>query len=264
VLASLLPHGSLSYLYYADRLVQFPLGVFAIAVGTVALPAMSRHAAHHDLDALRETVSYAFRQISLIMIPATVSLIVLAEPIMGVLFQRGRFDPSATKMSAEALIGYSIGLWFIAQIRIVAPAFYALKDTMTPMKIATLTIAINLLLSLWLMRPLGHAGLALAVSLSSIFQLGVLMWKLSPRLQGFDWWELLQAWPKVLAAASGTGLLCWAIAAQIDWLTAPFSRRVAVLGSAVVAGGLFYCAALYILRVREVKDLLASFLVRLR
>lgn len=265
ILASLLPHGSLSYLYYADRLVQFPLGVFAIAVGTAALPAMSRHAAQGDIDGLHETLGYAFRQVSLIMIPAAIGLIVLREPIMNLLFQRGRFDPLATRMSAQALLGYSVGLWFVAEIRVVAPAFYALKDTLTPMMAATLAIVINVLLSLLLMGPLGHAGLALAISISSIFQLGVLLWKLGPRLGGIDWRGMLGSTPKVLAASGAMGLLCWIIVHGKNWTGAiPLVEKMGVLGGSILAGILFYGVSLHLLKVAELRDLLSAFVARLR
>jgi putative peptidoglycan lipid II flippase len=245
-------------------LVQFPLGIFAIAVGTVALPAMSRHAAHGDLEGLRETLGHAFRQVSLIMIPAAVGLIVLREPILNLLFQRGRFDPVATRMSAQALLGYSVGLWFVAEIRVVAPAFYALKDTVTPVKVATLAIIINVLLSMLLMGSLGHGGLALAVSISAACQLGMLLWKLTPRLGGIHWRGMFGSAPKALLASVGMGVLCWAIVRGISWTgEAPLLLRMGVMGGGIVAGVLFYGIVLKVLRVRELQDLLAAFVSRL-
>jgi putative peptidoglycan lipid II flippase len=265
ILASLLPQGSLSYLYYADRLFQFPLGVFAIAMGTAALPLMSRYAAEQDMEALRDTLGFAFRQVSLIMIPATVGLIVLREPLINLLFQRGRFDPVATKMSAQALMYYGVGLWFVAQIRVVAPVFYALKDTLTPMKVASFTIAINLLLSLLLMGPLSHGGLALAVSISSIFQLAILLWKLRPKLEKLHWIELVAPLPKMMIAAIGMGLICWLIAAGTDWsASTPIYQKGLFLAASMVLGVIAYGVFLHILKVKEMHDFLSTFVQRLR
>jgi len=264
ILASLLPHGSLSALYYADRLFQFPLGVFAIAMGTVALPLMSKHAANQDLEALQETFGYAFRQVSIIMIPATIGLIVLREPLISILFQRGRFDPMATKMSSQALMYYSLGLWFVAQIRVVAPVFYALKDTLTPMKIASFAIAINLIFSILLMGPLRHSGLALALSLSSILQLGMLLWKLGPRLGRMNWSKHTAPLPKTLMASIGMGFVCWLIAGRVDWIeSAHFLEKAATLLASIFLGVFSYAVLLYVLKVREWQELVKTCLSRL-
>jgi putative peptidoglycan lipid II flippase len=265
ILASLLPHGSLSYLYYADRLFQFPLGVFAIAFGTAALPLMSRHAAEKDLGALQRTLSYAFRQVSLIMIPSTVALIVLREPLISLLFQRGRFDHLATTMSALALMYYGLGLWFVAEIRVVTPAFYALKDTLTPMKVASLAVAFNLFFCIVLMRPLGHCGLALALSLSSIFQFGILVWKLRPRLRGPQWLELFGPLPRTILASIGMGIICWLITRGVDWLgPAPFYEKAAILGVSIGLGMVAYGTFLYFLKVRELHALANTFMSLIR
>jgi putative peptidoglycan lipid II flippase len=265
VLASLLPQGSLSYLFYADRLMEFPLGVFAIAVGTVALPIMSRHAARGDLNGLREILGFAFRQVSLIMVPATVGLIVLREPLMSVFFQRGRFDPVATQMSAQALLYYSVGLWFVAQIRIVAPAFYALKDTVTPMVAATVSIAANLLLSLALMGPMAHGGLALAISIAAALQLIILLRRLGPRVGGIPRPLLTRALGKVLLSSMLMGIVCWLVVRWVDWLgDTTFAVRAAVLAVSVTTGALCYGLLLFLLRVEDLRHLLRAFLDRQR
>jgi putative peptidoglycan lipid II flippase len=260
ILASLLPDGSLSYLFYADRLMEFPLGVFAIAVGTVALPALSRHAATEDMAMFRETLAFAFRQVSLIMIPAAVGLIVLREPLISVIFQRGRFDPVATQMSAQALLWYSVGLWFVAEIRVLAPAFYALKDTTTPMKAAVVAICANILFSLLLMAPLAHGGLALAISLSAMVQMGILLWKLRPLLKEGGWNRLLGPMGKTILASGVMGLLCWLVASGVDWTGAtPFLTRTLLLGASIAVGIAIYLSLLYVLRVKDLKDLVQAF-----
>jgi len=187
LLASLLREGSVSYLYYADRLVQFPLGVFAIAISTAVLPSLSREAADGDLGRLKETLSHALRLTMFITIPAMIGLIVLGQPIIRLLFQRGAFDSFTTIMTARALLYYSLGLWAFAALRIFVSAFYSLQDTKTPVKVAVVAMLVNIIFSVILMRtPLEHGGLALALSLASTLQLCMLIFLLRKRLGGID------------------------------------------------------------------------------
>ncbi len=187
LLATLLREGSVSYLYYADRLVQFPLGVFAIAISTAVLPSLSREAADGDLEGLRGTISHAIRLTMFITIPAMMGLIVLREPIVRLLFQRGAFDSAAAAMTARALLYYSVGLWAFAGLRVFVSAFYSLQDTKTPVKVAVIAMVLNLILSLILMRtPLEHGGLALALSLASTAQMVILILLLRRRIGGID------------------------------------------------------------------------------
>ena len=136
----------ITYLYFADRLVQFPLGVFAIAAATAILPSLSRQAAAEDFEALSDTFVHALKLVFFISIPAMVGLIVLREPIVALLFQRGEFDESATRLTAQALLYYSLGLWAFSAVRIVAATFFAMQDTRTPVKIAGLSILANIIL----------------------------------------------------------------------------------------------------------------------
>ena len=183
LLASLLEEGSVSYLYYADRLVQFPLGVFAIAISTAALPAFSRVAADGEIEKLKKTLSHALRVTMFITIPSMIGLIVLREPVIKLLFQRGAFDSNTTIMTARALLCYSLGLWAFSALRIIVSAFYSLQDTKTPVKVAIMAMLLNVSFSVILMRtPLKHAGLAMALSLASIFQLGILIYLLKKKL----------------------------------------------------------------------------------
>jgi putative peptidoglycan lipid II flippase len=187
LLASLLREGSISYLYYADRLVQFPLGVFAIAISTAVLPSLSREAADGDLDKLRKTLSHALRLTMFITIPAMVGLIVLRQPIITLLFQRGAFDSFTTGMTARALLYYSLGLWAFAALRVFVSAFYSLQDTKTPVKVAVVAMLVNIIFSVILMRTsLEHGGLALALSLASTLQLFMLIFLLRKRLGGIE------------------------------------------------------------------------------
>ncbi len=182
LLASLLDEGSVSYLYYADRLVQFPLGIFAIALATAVLPSLSRQAAANDVAALKETFGYALRLVFFITLPAMVGLIVLREPIVALLFGRGAFDANTVRLTAYALLFYAAGLWAFSAVRIVVSIFYALQDTKTPVKIACVSVAANIVLGIVLMQFLAHGGLALATSLASMVNLAMLLWSLRRRL----------------------------------------------------------------------------------
>ncbi len=185
LLASLLDEGSVSWLYYADRIVQFPLGVFAIAVGTAALPSLSKQAAEKDLYAFRDTLSHSMNITFFITFPAMVGLIILREPLIRLFFERGAFDPFSTVMTAYALLWYSLGLWAVSGVRVIVPAFYALQDTKTPVKVAVISLVAYLFFSLVLMGRLRHGGLALALSLASLIQLCLLVFFLRQRIG--DW-----------------------------------------------------------------------------
>lgn len=212
LLASLLSEGSVSYLYYADRLVQFPLGVFAIAMATAVLPSLSREAACGDFDALRGTFGHAINLVFFITVPAMVGLIVLREPIVALLFKRGAFDSDSVRLTAAALLYYSIGLWAFSAVRIVVSTFYALQNTKTPVRTAFISVIANIILGIILMRPLGHGGLALATSLASILNLGLLMHALRNRLG-----EL--AFKNIAASAGKTGI-CSVLMGATVWVLA--------------------------------------------
>ncbi|UCG67290.1 MAG: murein biosynthesis integral membrane protein MurJ [Deltaproteobacteria bacterium] len=242
LLASLLREGSVSYLYYADRLVQFPLGVFAIAISTAVLPSLSREAAEGDLARLKETLSHALRLTMFITIPAMIGLIILREPIIRLLFQRGAFDPTTTNMTARALLYYSIGLWAFAALRVFVSAFYSLQDTKTPVKVAVVAMLVNIILSVILMHTaLEHGGLALALSLASTLQLVMLIVLLRKRLGGIG--------GSVVAASMVRSLLASLIMGACIYLLA-FKILVGVLGQGVfsLAFGIFVvvCAGLVI------------------
>ena len=155
LLASLLAAGSVSYLYYADRLVQFPLGIFAIALGTASLPSMSRHVADGDMHGFVRTFSYSLRLLFFITFPCMAGLIALRDPMITVLFQRGAFDHIAAEHTASALLYYALGLWAFSGVRILLSGFFALQDSKTPAGIAILALLANIGLSVALMGPPG-------------------------------------------------------------------------------------------------------------
>ena len=151
ILASLLEPGSVSYLYYADRLLQFPLGVFAVALGTAALPSFSSLAARNDVSGLKTTLSYSLRMVNFVSLPAALGLMVIAVPAFSLLFQRGAFGATDVLASARALVFLAMGLWAVSASRVLVPLFHAMQDTKTPVRVAFWTFVLNLFLSLMLM-----------------------------------------------------------------------------------------------------------------
>ncbi len=215
LLASLLPEGSVSYLYYADRLVQFPLGIFAIATATAVLPSLSKQVAKEDFDGLRETFRHAMNFVFFITIPAMVGLVVLREPIVYLLFKRGAFDVETVRLTATALLYYCAGLWAFSAVRIVVSMFYALQDTKTPVKMAVVSIAVNVLLGIGLMGPLKHGGLALATSLASVVNLLLLIWALRKKIGMLGWRQIMSSAAISSVNALLMGLVVWGTAGAI-------------------------------------------------
>lgn len=257
LLASLLPEGSVSYLYYGDRLVQFPLGIFAIATATAVLPSLSRQAAAGDLAAVRDTFGYALRLVMFITVPAMVGLIVLRDPIVALLFKRGAFDAQTTRLTAVALLYYGVGLWAFAAVRIVVSTFYALQDTRTPVRMAVVSIAANVIFALALMGPLQHGGLALATSLGSVINLILLLWALKKPLGSLAWRPLLEALGRIALCACLMGAAVWAAAVRLIPASAMSNTRLAGgLTAAILIGMAVYAGCAHLLRCGEMKALL--------
>ena len=215
LLASFLPAGSISYLYFADRLVQFPLGIFGISTATALLPSLSRLTAAGDMQAVKQTFGFAMRLVLFICIPAMVGLVILREPIVALLFQRGQFGADATVQTAGALLYYSFGLWAFASVRIVASVFYAMQDARTPVKIALLSIVANLLLGWLLMKPMLHAGLALALTLASALNVCLLLAALRSRLGTLGGGAILSSACKSALCSAIMGLAVWGVSAHL-------------------------------------------------
>ena len=211
LLGSLLPQGSVTYLYFADRLVQFPLGIFAIAAATAVLPSLSRQAAAGELAALRNTFSQALKLVFFITIPAMVGLIILREPIIALLFQRGEFNAQATRLTSQALLYYALGLGAFSAVKIVTTTFFAMHDTRTPIRMAGIAIFANIILGMVLMKPLAHGGLALATSLASFLNLILLMRALRSKLGPLQWSNIACSVSRTLSASLIMGVGVWAV-----------------------------------------------------
>jgi putative peptidoglycan lipid II flippase len=251
LLASLLPPGSVSYLYYADRVMEFPLGVFGAALATATLPRMAAQAAARDHQALRATLGFSLRLGAFIMVPAAVGLVTLGGPIVRLLFQRGEFSADDAVFTAQALVGYAIGLPAFSAARIAAQAFYALGDVRTPVYVGFGTVAANVIFALALMWPLRHEGLALASSLSSYVNLLGLCIILHRRRGLLGSSGLGTSLARTLGASSL--LLVWCVWLE-RWLAGGRYGGVATL-MALASGVLVYGAAAAVLRAPELAAL---------
>jgi putative peptidoglycan lipid II flippase len=250
LLASLLRAGTVSYLYYADRVMEFPLGVFGIALATAVLPSMSAQAARGEHGALRATLGFALRLSGFVTVPAAIGLIALGHPIVRLLLQRGEFGGVETLYTTQALTGYAIGLPAFSATRLVAQTFYALGDTRTPVLVGFAAVAANVAFALVLMWPLAHVGLSLASSLSSYVNLLALCWVLRRRLGPLGGWEIGRSTARTLAASAA--LLAWCLAAP-----SLLGRGGAATITALAVGVIVYGVAAAALRAPELSDLLA-------
>jgi len=244
LLASMQPEGSVSYLYYADRLVQFPLGLFAIATATALLPSLSKQAASKDFTAVRDTFSYTLKLVFFLSIPSMTGLIVLREPIVALLFQRGAFNSEATRLTAHAVLYYGIGLWAFSGVRIVVATFYALQDTKTPVITAATSIIANILLGLFLMGPMGHSGLALALSLASMLNFGLLVRALNVKLGSLGLKDITESALKNVICSAIMGIVVWAVAFYVippenTSLSGLFFRLIVSILAGLITYGVF-------------------------
>jgi len=174
VLASLLTAGSVSWLYYSDRLVELPLGVFGVAIGTIILPALSKRHAEQSTEHFSAMLDWAIRVVLLLGVPAALALAVLAEPFLITLFHYGAMTDTDIQMAAMSLRAYAFGLVAFMLIKVLAPGFFARQDTKTPVKVGIIAMVANMVLNLLLIWPLAHAGLALATALSAFLNAGLL------------------------------------------------------------------------------------------
>ena len=194
ILASFLVTGSVSWLYYSDRLMEFPLGVFGVALATVVLPGLSKKAANENWVEFRQDLDFALRLVLILAIPATLGLFLLAEPLLITLFYYGEFNQQDVHMAGTSLMAYSFGLLGFILVKILAPAFYSRKDMKTPVKVAIVALVVNMVMNLILIGPFAHVGLAAATSISAFVNAGLLYWYLTKQKIFLP----LQGWLKLL------------------------------------------------------------------
>ena len=255
-LASLLPGGSVSYLYYADRLNQLPLGVVGIAVATAILPPLSRQVRTGDEPGAMATQNRGVELALLLTLPAAAGLAVLAQPILAVLFQRGAFGPEETAATAAALAAYAVGLPAFVLVKVLAPGFFARRDTATPVKVAAGAVAANLLLTLGLMQFLAHVGVAIALSVSGWMQSLALLWLLSRhghfRLDRRARGNI----PRIALASIVMAAAVMALRmALVPALAGPAMLRLGALAALVAAGIFVFGALILLLGVTDLREL---------
>ena len=251
ILASFLVTGSVSWLYYSDRLMEFPLAVFGIALATVILPSLSHQYTNGDKREFSRLLDWALRWVILIGVPATVALVLLAGPLLTTFFHYGAFGEQDVRMSAQALIAFSAGLLGFILVKVLAPGFYARQDTKTPVRIGVIAMGVNIVLSVALVFVLQHTGLALAISIAA-FVNAALLYRVLRRTGVYApeaGWGLYFM-RIVLATAAMGAILAWGVGDLDMWLKASASSRALHLATLVVGGGLAYLAALFLFGVR--------------
>ena len=249
--ASFLAAGSISWLYYSNRLMEFPLGILGAALGTVILPSLSLKHAQRSAEAFSHTLDWALRWVVLLGLPAAIGLLVLAQPLLVTLFHYGAFTAVDVEMAARSLMAYALGLVAFMVVKVLAPGYYARQDVKTPVKFAVVALCVNLGLNLVLMIPLAHAGLALASTLSAALNAGLLLRGLlrtgvyvpSPGWRLF----LLRG---VLSSALMGAVLLWLSGDPAAWLILSSGERMRGLGLCLAAGVCAYLAALPALGIR--------------
>ncbi|MFA6142180.1 MAG: murein biosynthesis integral membrane protein MurJ [Candidatus Omnitrophota bacterium] len=250
-LSGIVGDGAVAALYYANRIWQMPLAIFGIALAQAALPTMSRHVALNDTGKLKETLSFSLKILFFILIPSSIGLMVMSAPITKILFQRGAFTAYSTQITSDALFYYAIGLVACGGIKILVSAFYSMHDTMTPVKIAAASLVLNLIFNLVLMRPLKVGGLALATSISAVFNFLALYVLLRKRLGDFGTGVILSSFLKVTLASL---VMACVLMASLSYFP---KLNIAMLLIDIIAGIAAFIAACYLFNVKELKDFLA-------
>jgi len=248
ICASVLREGSVTALYYANRIMQLPLALFGTAIATVALPMMSRSAAATNMEELKDTLSLALRMILFTIVPASLGLIILGNPIISLLFERGRFTSQATQSASWALLFYSTGIVAYAGVKVVASAFYSMQDTRTPVRIASIAMVANIVLNLILMRILDVGGLAFATAIASFINLSILLFYLRKRIGRLGGKKVFMSLAKILFAASAMGTAC----VYSSRLLGQISKLMQVGGTILICV-IVYILAAHLLRCEETK-----------
>ncbi len=251
--------GSVTAFYVADRVMELVLGGYAIAVATAILPMMSHQAAAGDYDAMKKTLAFSLRIVSFITIPAAVGLVILREPIIRVLFEHGRFVASSTRLTARALLYYSLGLPALAAVKLIVPAFYSTKDTKTPVWSAVYALVLNIILNvvflLYLFKRFQNGGPALATSLAAYFNFASLLVIFRLRFGRLGTMELLRSLGKILVCSAVMGVFCWfglRVSHFSDYQR--FLPQLGIFTALILGATLVYLALAWAFRCPEVEE----------
>ena len=258
--------GAVSWLNYAFRLMYLPIGLFGVSIATATLPRVSRHAATGDEPAARRTIADGLSLMLMLNVPATVGLMVLATPIVRVIFERAAFTPADTAATAAAVQFYALGLIGYSIVRIASPVFYALGQNRTPVMVSAATVLANAVLNIGLVRVMGYRGLALGTSIAALFNAIVLIFFLRRRLRGIEGGRVAGSLTRILAASAAMGATAIGVEMALSaWLPGTgLLVQVVRLSIAIAASVGVLAAAAYLLRIREFHEGLALVLRRFR
>jgi len=251
IFASFLQTGSVTWLYYADRLMEFPTGLLGVALGTILLPSLAKCHADNRNAEYSGLLDWGLRLTLMLALPAAVALAVLAVPLIATLFHYGRFDANDLAMTRQALIAYSVGLLGLILVKVLAPGFYARQNIRTPVRIAVVTLIATQLMNLAFIVPLKHAGLALAIGLGACLNAGLLYRKLRQHdiYHPLPGWSTF-GWKVGLAIAAMAGALLLADRPASWWIAADWQHRIVMLSGLVALGAAVYFAVLAALGFR--------------
>ena len=257
--AKMMPEGSLVSLYVADRVTELVLGGYAIAVATAILPMMSHQASAGDYEGMKKTFLFSLRIVSFITIPAAVGLVILREPIVQVLFQHGNFVAESTRLTARALLYYSLGLPAFAAVKLIVPAFYSTQDTRTPVRVALITlvanIALNLVFLFYYFGKLKNGAPALASAVAGYLNVFILFVIFRLRFGRLGTRAVIASLAKIGVCSSIMGIVCWSALqySQFDDIV-HFLPRLAVFAGLIVSATLTYLGIAWVLRCNEISE----------
>ncbi len=252
LIASFLVSGSISWLYYSDRLMEFPVGILGVALGTVILPNLSRKHAEESTDTFSHTLDWGLRLVLLLGIPSCIGLILLSGPMLVTLFHSEAFNEQDVVMSSYSLVAYAFALIPFIAIKVLAPGYYARQNTKTPVKIGIIAMITNMALNIILVFPLDHAGLALATSISASLNAWLLLRGLlkDGTYRPESHWVAMIG--KVVTAAMAMGtMLYFCVAPLAEWMAMSGVTRIGFLLTWITAGTFLYFAVLYLLGIRK-------------
>ncbi|HCG8251694.1 TPA: murein biosynthesis integral membrane protein MurJ [Vibrio parahaemolyticus] len=257
-IASFLQTGSISWLYYSDRLLEFPLGLFGIAIATVILPALSRKHVDSQSEGFAHTMDWGVRMVTLLGIPAMLGLMALAKPMLMVLFMRGEFSPQDVHQASLSLLAYASGLLNFMLIKVLAPGYYSRQDTKTPVKYGIIAMVTNMVFNAIFAYFYGYVGLAIATALSAFVNMALLyrglhiagVYQITKRTVFF----IIRL---VIAGAAMVAVILWQLEDMSVWLEWSFAHRSGMLGTLIGLGAAVYLAVLFLTGVR-LKDLKAG------
>lgn len=256
VLGMTLGSGANSSLWYGSRLMQFPLGVFGIAMGTALLPTLSRQIAAGKTEEAKQSMSFALRSIFLIILPCSVGMIVMSRPIVQLLFERGEFDAASTARTAWVVVFYCIGLFAYAGQKIILAGFYAAQDTKTPVKIGIFDVFLDFTLNITLMQFMRESGLAFATSIAAIVEFYLLIWFYEKKVSIFPHAEVWKSFIRISAASLLMGCMCWFLYEALGavWPSTHLMHQLLRTGVSITLSIFVYLGFCFLFRVHELRE----------